>query len=138
MNYSFYLFVKLRDAVLGEGAEYDLQYGIDQQLFSIYDKSEYNTPNEPEYECMLNFLNAYKDNKIVLIVDQNDKLLSAHDWVVLLDTEGIAHDHITPRKGDVLQYIRPNDDDSTIGEFLHLPTNQPLNIFADRTLKLNK
>lgn len=138
MNYSFYLFVKLRDAVLGEGAEYDLQYGIDQQLFSIYDKSEYNEENTPEYECIVNFLQAYKDNKIALISDQNNKLLSKNDWVVLIDTEAIEHEHITPRKGDVLQFIRVNDNDINIGEFLHLPTNQPLNIFADRTLKLNK
>jgi hypothetical protein len=138
MEYSFYLFVKLRDVVLGEGVEYDLQFGIDQQLYAVYDKSEYNTPNQPEYECMLEFLNAYKDNKIVLITDQDDRLLSKHDWVVLLDTEAIEHEHITPRKGDVLQFIRPHDGDPTIGEFLHLPTNQPLNIFADRTLKLNK
>lgn len=138
MNYSFYLFVKLRDAVLGEGVEYDLQYGIDQQLFSIYDKSEYNEENTPEYECIVNFLQAYKDNKIALISDQNNKLLSKNDWVVLIDTEAIEHEHITPRKGDVLQFIRVNDNDINIGEFLHLPTNQPLNIFADRTLKLNK
>ena len=64
--------------------------------------------------------------------------LVKHDWVVLLDPAGISHDIITPRRGDVLQFIRVNDNDSTIGEFLHLPSNQPLNIFAERTLKLNK
>lgn len=138
MNYSFYLFVKLRDAILGEGVEYDLQYGIDQDLFSMYEKSEYNEENTPEYECMVNFLTAFKNNKLSFILDSFNTYLVKHDWVVLLDPDGISHDIITPRRGDVLQFIRVNDNDSTIGEFLHLPSNQPLNIFGERTLKLNK
>ena len=138
MNYSFYLFVNLRNAVLGEGVEYDCQFGIDQTIFAMYEKSKYNEENTPEYECMVNFLNAYKDNKIDIIMDSFNNYLNKYDWVVLLDESGISHDLIKPRRGDVLQFIRINDNDSTIGEFLHLPSNQPLNIFADRTLKLNK
>ncbi len=138
MNYSFYLFVNLRNAILGEGIEYDIQYGIDQTIFSMYEKSKYNEENTPEYECMVNFLKAYKDNKIDIIMDSFNNYLNKHDWVVLLDESGISHDFLRPRRGDVLQFIRINDNDSTIGEFLHLPSNQPLNIFADRTLKLNK
>ena len=71
-------------------------------------------------------------------MDSFNNYLNKHDWVVLLDESGISHDFLRPRRGDVLQFIRINDNDSTIGEFLHLPSNQPLNIFADRTLKLNK
>lgn len=138
MTYSFYLFVNLRNVILGEGAEYDLQFGIDQDLFSMYEKSVYNEENLPEYECMVNFLTAYKNNEIPIIMDSFNTYLAKHDWVVLLEDRSIEHDVIKPRRGDVLQFIRVNDNDSTIGEFLHLPSNQPLNIFADRTLKLNK
>jgi hypothetical protein len=138
MNYSFYLFVNLRIVILGEGVEYDIQHGIDQDLFAMYEKSIYNVGELPEYECMVNFLNAYKNNEISIIMDSFSNYLSKHDWVVLLEDRSIDHDVIKPRRGDVLQFIRVNDNDSTIGEFLHLPSNQPLNIFADRTLKLNK
>ena len=138
MNYSFYLFAQLRTLILGEGVEYDIQFGIDQNLFAMYEKSEYNDANQPEYECIVNFLQALKDNKLSFILDSFNTYLVKNDWVVLLDPAGISHDIITPRRGDVLQFIRVNDNDSTIGEFLHLPSNQPLNIFADRTLKLNK
>jgi hypothetical protein len=87
---------------------------------------------------MVSFLQAYKNNEIAIIMDSFNTYLAKHDWVVLLDESGISHDFIKPRRGDILQFIRVNDNDSTIGEFLHLPSNQPLNIFADRTLKLNK
>ena len=138
MNYSFYLFVNLRNSILGEGIEYDLQFGIDQELFAMYELSVHNEENLPEYECMVNFLTAYKNNEIPLIMDSFNTYLKKHDWVVLLDIHNISNSPMTPRRGDVLQFIRVNDNDSTIGEFLHLPTNQPLNVFADRTLKLNK
>jgi hypothetical protein len=138
MNYSFYLFVNLRIAILGEGFEYDIQHGIDLDLFAMYEKSIYNVGEVPEYECMVNFLTAYKSNEISIVMDSFSNYLVKHDWVVLLDESSISHDLIKPRRGDVLQFIRINDNDSTIGEFLHLPSNQPLNIFADRTLKLNK
>jgi hypothetical protein len=138
MNYSFYLFVNLRIVILGEGIEYDIQHGVDLDLFAMYEKSIYNVGELPEYECMVNFLNAYKNNEIPIIMDSFNTYLSKHDWVVLLDPAGISHDFLTPLRGDILQFIRVNDNDSTIGEFLHLPSNQPLNIFADRTLKLNK
>lgn len=138
MNYSFYLFAQLRTLILGEGVEYDIQFGIDQQLFAMYEKSKYNDPNQPEYECIVNFLQAYKLNEIPIIMDSFNTYLVKNDWVVLLEPRDISHDIITPRRGDILQFIRVNDNDSTIAEFLHLPSNQPLNIFADRTLKLNK
>lgn len=138
MNYSFYLFVQLRTLILGQGIEYDIQFGIDQNLFAMYEKSEYNKADDPEYECIVAFLTAYKNNEIPIIMDSFNIYITKHDWVVLLDDKSIEHDIIKPRRGDVLQFIRVNDNDSSIGEFLHLPSNQPLNIFADRTLKLNK
>lgn len=138
MNYSFYLFVKLRDAVLGEGIEYDIQFGIDQNLFAMYEKSEYNEETTPEYECIVNFLKAYKDGKFKTTSDMDGNILSNRDWVVLIEPRDIHHPIITPRKGDVLQFVRTNDEDDMLGEFLHLPSNHNLVIFANRTIKLNK
>lgn len=138
MHYSFYLFAQLRTLILGQGIEYDIQFGIDQNLFAMYEKSDYNDPNKPEYECIVNFLQAYKSNEIPIIMDSFNTYLFKNDWVVLLDPKNISNDIITPKRGDVLQFIRINDNNSAIGEFLHLPSNQALNIFADRTLKLNK
>jgi len=138
MNYSFYLFVQLRNKIMPNDVEYDLQYGEDLQLFKMYETSEYNVEDVTEYDTMVNFLNAFNDGEFPLILDSFNNYLTKHDWVVLLDTHNIVHEFLKPRRGDVLQFVRVNDNDSTIGEFLHLPSNQPLNVFADRTLKLNK
>lgn len=138
MSYSFYLFTQLRTLILSSDVEYDIQFGIDQSLFRLYEKSPYNIVDNSEYECMVNFLNAYKEGIAETCYDVHGTLISKYDWVALISADCITHQSITPRKGDVLQFVRQNDGDPTIGEFLHLPTNQPLNIFADRTLKLNK
>lgn len=138
MTYSFYLFVNLRIAIAPNETEYDMQYGEDLHLFRAFEKSKYNEENKPEYECMVSFIEAYKQGLISTCYDVDNMPLTKYDWVVLLDNRGIAHDHIMPSKGDILQYIRQNDEDPSIGEFLHLPSNHALNIFADRTLKLNK
>ena len=138
MNYSFYLFVQLRTLIIGGPEAYDIQFGIDQNLFAMYEKSTYNVAELPEYECMVNFLNAYKNNEVFMILDSFNNYLEKNDWVVLLNEDGISHDFLKPKKGDVLHFVRVFEDDITIGEFLHLPSNQPLKIFADRTLKLNK
>jgi hypothetical protein len=99
MNYSFYLFVQLRTLILGQGIEYDIQYGIDQDLFGVYEKSDYNKGELPEYECMVNFLQAYKNNEIPIIMDSFNTYLAKHDWVVLLEDRSIDHDLIKPRRG---------------------------------------
>lgn len=138
MNYSFYLFTQLRTLILGQGIEYDIQFGIDQNLFAKYETSEYNKAEEPEYECMVSFLKAYNDGKFRTTSDKSGHILSNRDWVVLLDPKDIHHPIITPKKGDVLQFVRTNDEDAMLGEFLHLPSNHNLVIFAERTLKLNK
>ena len=138
MHYSFYLFVQLRNEIMPNDVEYDLQYGEDLQLFKMYETSEYNVEDKTEYDCMVDFLHAFNDGEFPLILDSFNNYLTKHDWVVLLDIHNITHEFLKPRRGDVLQFIRVNDNDSTIGEFLHLPSNQPLNVFADRTLKLNK
>jgi hypothetical protein len=138
MNYSFYLFVQLRNEIMPNDVGYDLQYGEDLQLFKMYETSEYNAEDKTEYDCMVDFLRAFNDGEYSLILDSFNNYLVKHDWVVLLDIHNITHEFLKPRRGDVLQFVRVNDNDSTIGEFLHLPSNQPLNVFADRTLKLNK
>ena len=138
MNYSFYLFTQLRTLIAGQGVVYDIQFGIDQNLFATYETSEYNIPNEPEYECMVNFLKAYKNGEFRTTIDSEGNVLSNRDWVVLIEPRDIHHPIITPRKGDVLQFVRTNDEDHMLGEFLHLPSNHNLVIFANRTIKLNK
>jgi hypothetical protein len=138
MHYSFYLFVQLRNEIMPNDVEYDLQYGEDLQLFKMYETSEYNVEDKTEYDCMVDFLRAFNDGDFPLILDSFNNYLTKNDWVVLLDIHNITHEFLKPKRGDVLQFIRVNDNDSTIGEFLHLPSNQPLNVFADRTLKLNK
>lgn len=138
MNYSFYLFVQLRTLILGSPEAYDIQFGVDQNLFVMYEKSIYNREELPEHECMVDFLTAYKNGEVHCIMDSFNNYLSKNDLVVLLEDRDIEHDIIKPKTGDVLKFIRTNDNDPFIGEFTHLASNQPLNIFADRTLKLNK
>jgi hypothetical protein len=59
MNYRFFLFSKLFDAMIGIEYEYDLMFDDLQMLFEEYDISSYNDPNKGEYECIVKF---FKDN----------------------------------------------------------------------------
>lgn len=59
MNYRFFLFSKLFDAMIGIEYEYDLMFEDLQILFEEYDTSSYNDSNESEYECIVEF---FKDN----------------------------------------------------------------------------
>lgn len=138
MTYSFYLFLNLRIVICPNETEYDIQYGDDKKLYMTYESSKYNDANLPEYECMVNFLNAYKEGLIAACYDVDNTPLMKYDWAVLINPEGIVHNNIIPKKGDALQFVRLSDENPSIGEFLHIPSNHGLNIFGDRTLKLNK
>jgi hypothetical protein len=64
-TYSFFLFTKLYEAVNGNGLSdepYDYQYEAMSHLYKQYEASEYNDSYEPEYECMLSFLESYKSS----------------------------------------------------------------------------
>jgi hypothetical protein len=60
MHYNFYLFVNLRIAILPNETEYDIQYGNDIALYEIYNTSNFNDGELPEYECIVNFLQDLK------------------------------------------------------------------------------
>lgn len=59
MDYSFYLFCKLKDVIMPSKEPYDLQYGQDLQLYEHYLKSEFNVDTKGEYECMVDFLTVH-------------------------------------------------------------------------------
>lgn len=46
--------------ILPSELEYDLQYGVDRDMFEDYIDSPYDDPNEGEYMCMVNYLNAMR------------------------------------------------------------------------------
>lgn len=58
-NYSFYLFSKLFDAYHVIDAPYDRLFEEVQAAFYMYENSEFNNSNLPEYECMCNYLAQY-------------------------------------------------------------------------------
>jgi hypothetical protein len=61
MGYSFFLFTKLHDVILGVSEEpYDLQYDDMVDMYDVYNASEFNRSDYDEYRCMLNFLNDIK------------------------------------------------------------------------------
>ena len=62
MNYSFYLFCKLRDIILPSNTEYDILFKLDCALYEKYDLSTFNDPNLGEYTCVVNFLLDEKKN----------------------------------------------------------------------------
>jgi hypothetical protein len=63
-EYSFFLFIKLYDAVYGVSEEeYDTLYGKVKSAYLDYDDSEFNDPNKPEYECMVNYLEHNNGDK---------------------------------------------------------------------------
>lgn len=58
-TYSFFLFTKLYEVVNGISNDpYDLQFDKVSEAYDKYSNSEYNNMYEPEYECMLAFLNS--------------------------------------------------------------------------------
>ena len=54
-NYSFYLFTKLFDVVIGVDYEYDYMYEDLKYLYTLYNESIYNVDSKGEYECMWQF-----------------------------------------------------------------------------------
>lgn len=60
MNYSFFLFTQLYNALIGVQYEYDLLFEDLTLLYEVYDSSPYNTPELGEYECMVNFFKAHE------------------------------------------------------------------------------
>ena len=64
MGYSFFLFTKLHDVILGVSEEpYDLQYEELYVTFGRYSVSSYNDKNVGEYDCMVNYLQYLKSEK---------------------------------------------------------------------------
>jgi hypothetical protein len=60
MNYSFFLFTKLYDIIIGEQYEYDSMFDDLKGLYREYDASEFNDSTIDEYQCMTNFLTNKK------------------------------------------------------------------------------
>jgi hypothetical protein len=60
MNYSFFLFTKLYDVIIGEQYEYDLMFDDLNDLYREYESSEFNDSAIDEYQCMTNFLTNKK------------------------------------------------------------------------------
>jgi hypothetical protein len=56
MNYEFYLFVQLRNAILPTTSEYDFQYEIDCTMYEEFLASSFNNGDEPLYDCILKYL----------------------------------------------------------------------------------
>jgi len=56
MNYSFFLFTKLYDVIIGVQYEYDLMFDDLNDLYREYEASEFNDSAIDEYQCMTNFL----------------------------------------------------------------------------------
>jgi hypothetical protein len=61
MSYSFYLFTKLYDVIIGEEYEYDLMYENLIDLYHEYESSSFNDSSIDEYQCMVNFLHNNKN-----------------------------------------------------------------------------
>ena len=62
-DYSFYLFTKLYDVIIGEEEEYDIMFENLMGLYEEYSGSEFNEPSLPEYDCMVKFL-IYKQTDL--------------------------------------------------------------------------
>ncbi len=85
MNYSFFLFSQLYTvANPNDLTPYDMLFGDLQKLHSDFEESLYNDPDKGEYECMVDFLNAYKDIIITPAKEEGKVLLidraSFIDW----------------------------------------------------------
>jgi hypothetical protein len=64
MGYSFFLFTKLHDAILGDSGEpYDIQYDDMVDMYDVYNASNENDPNTGEYGCMVDHLLRIKSER---------------------------------------------------------------------------
>lgn len=59
-TYSFFLFSKLYDVIIPNQHAYDLLYYDVCTEYGKYCDSEYDNPNKPEYECMVQYLHSIK------------------------------------------------------------------------------
>jgi hypothetical protein len=109
MDYSFFLFSQLYTvANPNDPTPYDMLFADLQKLHSDFEESLYNDPDKGEYECMVDFLNGYKDVIIkpakeegkVLLIDRGsfidwffdedirESFVYSYDVAVELATEG--------------------------------------------------
>lgn len=73
-----------------------------------------------------------------LTVDLKNRELNIGDLVVLADADGLLNDDVMHNKGDILQYIGGSMVDYSIGFFIDCKSMKRTDIFAFRTLKINK
>lgn len=59
-DYSFYLFTKLYDVIIGTQIEYDILFELLVDLHKEYEMSHFNDGRLSEYDCIVNFLNHKK------------------------------------------------------------------------------
>ena len=62
-NYSFFLFSQLYNAIMPQTAtemSYDELFYEVSDLYEEYKESTYNDSNQPEYECVVNYLSNKK------------------------------------------------------------------------------
>lgn len=69
--YSQFLMIMLaiEIGVIDEEEAYDIMYAEGGKLLSEFEKSSFNVETEPEYECMVSFLNKKYDE---INADEND------------------------------------------------------------------
>jgi hypothetical protein len=83
-SYSFFLFSQLYNVIHPNETPYDILFEELLELHSDFEESLYNDPDKGEYECMVGFLEAYKDIIIkpakeegkVLLIDRGSFI----DW----------------------------------------------------------
>lgn len=66
-NYSFFLFSQLYNVIMPQTAteiSYDELFYDVIMAYEEYENSSYNDDNQPEYECMVNYLSNKKTNLI--------------------------------------------------------------------------
>jgi hypothetical protein len=64
MNYDFFLFCKLYDAMVGIDYYYDALFEDLKELYEKFNNSSHNNPNTGLYECIETF---FKDNHADII-----------------------------------------------------------------------
>lgn len=69
MNYSEFLFTQLLRDVAGVQIEYDVLWEESDAIYKIYEDSEFNNPNKPEYECMVDFIKHQRETIEIVFKD---------------------------------------------------------------------
>jgi len=95
MDYSFYLFCKLKAEISPSDECYDIEFPNDQNDFANYQLSDFSKLDQSEYDCMVDYLKYSKKmnvrNQVQIPKGQMDVVIKAMKFYIEISEKLNAH-----------------------------------------------